>query len=347
MIIECTHCQKQYQLDDLEITPEGTTLTCVQCNTTFVVRSHDHAPDRTEKGEPPSLPAHDHGPEPGNGDEASPSRWAALPDGAFIEEDEVSFAYARAMGAEASLLPDDRSPHGCQSQSKTDQEGLPVTRSDLPPGSKVDHKEGEHEERTRAHTSPAERRRVWRRLFIALSACVVLFCAAAALMVGYRLVGGTFHFETGAAHVASWFNRLLGLEPSDKGSIQLSDLNGYFVTRGREARIFVIEGKATNRLKAPCSFLRVSGTLFDEKGEVTARETGYCGNILNVKELQSYSQKAILERLSNAYGTTLSNLNLEPDQSLPFMLVFFDPPANIAEYSVEVIDYKAARHRSP
>lgn len=349
MIIECTHCEKQYQLDDVEITPEGTTFTCTHCNTTFVVRCHDLDPGRSAKRGRPPLPVHDQGPEAGNGEEGSASAWAALPDSAFTEEEVVSLAYARAMGAEDALPPDERTPHGCRGASKTEQQGSNVTLSDLPSGagSEADWKEGDVEQRISGRTRPGERPRVGKRLLVTLSACFVLFCASLALMLGYRLLGGTFRFETGAAQVAAWVNRLLGLEPAEKGSIQLSDLNGYFVTRGKETRIFVVEGKATNRLKAPCSFLRVSGTLFDEKGEVTARETGYCGNVLNVRELQSYSQKAIRERLSNAYGTTLSNLNLEPDQSLPFMLVFFDPPANIAEYSVEVLDYKATHSRSP
>jgi hypothetical protein len=117
-------------------------------------------------------------------------------------------------------------------------------------------------------------------------------------------------------------------------------LNGYFVTRGKDNRIFVIEGKATNEYKSPCSFLRATGSLFNEKGDIAAKEVAYCGNIFNLRELQTYSKKIILERLANAYGSTLSNLNIEPDQSLPFMLVFFDPPANISEYSVEVLDFK-------
>ena len=35
----------------------------------------------------------------------------------------------------------------------------------------------------------------------------------------------------------------------------------------------------------------------------------------------------------------LSNFNIEPGKSVPFMLIFFDPPGKLSEFSLEVHKY--------
>jgi hypothetical protein len=83
----------------------------------------------------------------------------------------------------------------------------------------------------------------------------------------------------------------------------------------------------------------VKGTLFDERGNPAAEKTVYCGNVLSVKQIKSSSRKKIEQSLQNAYGSTLSNFNIEPGKSVPFMLIFFDPPGKLSEFSLEVHEY--------
>jgi hypothetical protein len=133
---------------------------------------------------------------------------------------------------------------------------------------------------------------------------------------------------------------LLPLNKLDSGKIQISDLNGYFQDRARkESPVFVIEGNVTNGYKSPCHSIQVKGILFDERGNPAAEKTVYCGNVLPVKQIKSSSRKKIEQSLQNTYGSTLSNFNIEPGKSVPFMLIFFDPPGKLSEFSLEVYEY--------
>ena len=136
--------------------------------------------------------------------------------------------------------------------------------------------------------------------------------------------------------VISW----LPLNRLDSGKIQISDLNGYFQDRaGKEPPVFVIEGNVTNHYKSPCHSIQVKGILFDERGNPAAQEIVYCGNVLPTAKVKASPRKKIEQSLQNAYGSTLSNFNIEPGKSVPFMLIFFDPPGKLSEFSLEVYKY--------
>ncbi len=339
MLIECIQCQKHYNIDDAKITDEGFMFTCLQCGASFLVRSCDEPS--------PTAGSQDWGPDRTLyvWNEGAALPLAAYQDAAFIDEEEVSLPYAQAMGAitisrEATLAVPTGGPPVSPHSNVLDQSSEPYRQ-------RVGIEKEKPQPVADRKGKQGSRQLLLRRFLGIFVLCSIIVSAAVTFMIAYPILRNKIHFKKGAVELVSRVNQLLGFENPENGSIHLSDINGYFVTRDKNTRIFVIEGKATNRFKSPCSFLQVNGTLFDEKGETAAQESSYCGNVLSLKELQTYSPKAISERLSNAYGTTLSNLNLEPDQSLPFMLVFFDPPANVSEYSVQVADFKAAHSKSP
>jgi hypothetical protein len=134
----------------------------------------------------------------------------------------------------------------------------------------------------------------------------------------------------------------------ESGKIQISNLNGTFQDRaGKGSAVFVIEGNVTNRHKSPCHSIQVKGTLFDERGSPSVEGVVYCGNILTTKQVKSYSRKKIEKILQNTYGETLSNFNVEPGKSVPFMLIFFDPPGKLSEFSAEVHEYTLQEPGTP
>jgi hypothetical protein len=141
---------------------------------------------------------------------------------------------------------------------------------------------------------------------------------------------------------------LLPFHKLESGKIQISDLNGTFQDRaGKGSAVFVIEGKVTNHHKSPCNSIQVKGTLFDERGNPSVEGVVYCGNILTTKQIKSYPRKKIEKMLQNTYGETLSNFNIEPGKSVPFMLIFFDPPGKLSEFSVEVHEYNLQEPGTP
>ena len=122
----------------------------------------------------------------------------------------------------------------------------------------------------------------------------------------------------------STVKQFLGLRDETKGSIALERVRGYFLEHATFSRIFIIEGRAVNQWKEPRSFIKVKGTLQNAKGTIVEQRTVYCGNLLEEKDLKELPKEAIEKSLSSQFGISFSNVNVPPQKSVPFMIVFMD-----------------------
>jgi len=122
----------------------------------------------------------------------------------------------------------------------------------------------------------------------------------------------------------STIKQFLGLRNEAEGSIALERVRGYFLEHTTFSKIFVIEGQAVNQWKEPRSFLKVKGTLQNAKGTIVEQRTVYCGNLLAEKDLKELSKEAIEKSLSSQFGISFSNVNVPPQKSVSFMIVFMD-----------------------
>jgi len=129
----------------------------------------------------------------------------------------------------------------------------------------------------------------------------------------------------------SALRQFLGLSDEKEGSIAIEKLRGYYLENIKSARLFVIEGQAVNHWNESRSFIKVKGTLLDAKGTKVEEKVVYCGNILSEKDLKELPKEAIEKSLSSQFGISFSNVNIPPDKSVPFMIVFTDPPTGAAE----------------
>ncbi len=137
---------------------------------------------------------------------------------------------------------------------------------------------------------------------------------------------------------------ILPFKKTEMSNLQFSDLNSYRLNRGsKKPSVFIIEGKVTNHYEVPCHAVKVKGILFDEKNKKIAEEIVYCGNTLKEKEIKAYSQKKIDKLLKNPIGSTKPNVNIDPGQSIPFMILFFNPPKKEFEFSIEILKYTLDR----
>jgi hypothetical protein len=123
--------------------------------------------------------------------------------------------------------------------------------------------------------------------------------------------------------------------PDGNTILPKSQLRGYYIDNINVGRIFVIEGKAINNSSEAKSFIKVKGALFDSMGNKLAEREVYCGNILSGEELMELVADQINYRLNNPGGDPSVNLNIPPQKSIPFMVVFFDLPEDIKKFNVE------------
>jgi len=120
-----------------------------------------------------------------------------------------------------------------------------------------------------------------------------------------------------------------------QGEIRISTSQSYYVENSVSGQLFVIKGLVTNNSVTAQSELRVKGTLYKEKGTPLLHQTVYCGNIISDDDLKSASRDSLNNQMANPFGAALSNVNVAPGQSLPYMIVFTDLPEELNEFSVE------------
>jgi hypothetical protein len=170
----------------------------------------------------------------------------------------------------------------------------------------------------------------------------LLFLAALA-------AGGYFAWRAGKIDLSGLLNvarirTLLHLDATEvaEGQIRTRGLNGFFLQSRKAGRLFVIQGEAVNDYREPRSAIAVKGVIFDDKGVPLLQQTVFCGNPLDTAELTGTSFDRIVERMNNQFGDSLSNLNVPAGKAIPFTIVFHNLPAELSEFSVEVIDSKSA-----
>ena len=123
-----------------------------------------------------------------------------------------------------------------------------------------------------------------------------------------------------------FLKKYLGVKDPSEGFFSLEKVRGYYLETNNLNRVFVIEGEAVNRWKESRSFIRVKGVLLDSKGNKFQEKEAYCGNLLSEKDLKEMNKAAIEKSLSSQFGISFSNVNLQPDKAVPFMIVFMDLP---------------------
>ena len=333
--------------------PDGVEIHCKNCNRTFLIRPHgaqraQETPAETPSP-PPTVPVTQEPSAPPLFPEeaASPADFDAS---IFTQRDEIPYSIVRAyeeIGSAPDPVPQEEpedvwSPPEVSEPIDAEPPDVLLDRDEAEPPDTMGTLGGDEyfstpyplgKDLVVGQTKGTKGRlRKW-----LVGGLVVVLVASLALLAGKCATEAPWEklkkFGQGAFS-------LLPLNKLETGKIQISDLNGYFQDRaGREGPVFVIEGNVTNRYKSPCHSIQVKGTLFDERGNPAAEKTVYCGNVLSVKQIKSSSRKKIEQSLQNAYGSTLSNFNIEPGKSVPFMLIFFDPPGKLSEFSLEVHEY--------
>jgi len=135
-------------------------------------------------------------------------------------------------------------------------------------------------------------------------------------------------------------------EPAEPGEppterikyIQPVDFRQYIITNEKAGPVFVVEGKALNKFTTPKERIKVRVTLFDAAGNVLSAQEQLCGNTLSLFQLQVQSEQEIVEALNSQAGIYANNTYIKPGDTTPFMVVFFNPPEEVEEYQIKIVD---------
>lgn len=102
-------------------------------------------------------------------------------------------------------------------------------------------------------------------------------------------------------------------------------------------KLTVIEGKVINLFDEPRSFIELEASLFDANGTplVTKRQMG--GPHISLFQLQVLGQAELEEALRDQISILNYNMDIKPQESVPFMFIFYNPPEGAANYNVKIV----------
>ncbi len=121
--------------------------------------------------------------------------------------------------------------------------------------------------------------------------------------------------------------------------LQLQDISNQRLRLPSDRVVIVLRGKVVNSSPKLVSDLKIKGVLVDKKGKVLAEVVTSGGVSFSEEELDLLDSKK-LAMLEN------SAVNLPPNGGeLPFMIAFYDYPANASECYVELSSFKVKKGR--
>ena len=86
--------------------------------------------------------------------------------------------------------------------------------------------------------------------------------------------------------------------------------------------------------------IQVEAQFRNAAGDVLSKATSFCGNIFDDSELVSLNLDRIQTDLHNELGQSLSNANILPGKSVPFLVILGSPPAGISKVTVTISGFK-------
>jgi predicted Zn finger-like uncharacterized protein len=137
-------------------------------------------------------------------------------------------------------------------------------------------------------------------------------------------------------------NQLLNPQPEPTGpSISIRSGDNFYISNDELGSLFVINGSVTNVSNQPQGEIAVEATLYASDGTPLKNIKTFCGNPITKEELRSESLESLRERMGNRLGAGLSNVSVQPGESIPFCAVFHNLPENFAEFGISEAEASA------
>jgi predicted Zn finger-like uncharacterized protein len=321
MIVECEKCKSKFRLDEGLLSKEGSTVRCSVCKNVFVA----YPPGVEPMEEPEELVLEDL--EETAAMEDMPPVLDKQDSHAVerIMDDDFEQAFEEAMEGDAIEVA---SPDEIVEKEKRDK-AKEVSRER---GRKrKEPKKPRKEVQAAQLATPPKKKRKGFRLLPAILIIVLLLLGTAA---GLRFLAPQL--------IPDFLSFLKPERTQDIGDLGVRRLtfksvSGTFVESEQAGQLFVVRGMVTNNYPRSRSLILVKGTILDDQGEVVKTKLAYAGNVFSEKELQEMPLEEINQAMKNRFGKGNMNVNIQPQRTVPFMIVFENLPDNLSEFTVEAV----------
>jgi predicted Zn finger-like uncharacterized protein len=330
MIIECPYCSTRFRLDEKRLSTARPMLKCSRCQHIFP--APERAAGRPQEAPPPAPPV-DEVAEPTDARapvEAPPApaaRPAGTRAGAPPPAENLAFTFADESDDWDAGSSDE--PHVLQEQFSFAASPHPAQPEPRPVPKRAGVRRGVEAEEEADDETEAPRGAAIsvRPVFLFLLLVVVAYGVLAGALKNNpewaAELADTLPFIGGGNH-----DRLLNRK------VTLLNIDGGY-ERIREGKtIFVVTGEIANHAAVALSTVQVLARILDDHGAVIDERTIFCGNAIPLKLLKELSlgEVSIVGRLKPP-----KSLLVRPGDTSPFVVVFTDLPAPVAEFTAQVV----------
>jgi predicted Zn finger-like uncharacterized protein len=347
MIVECDKCHTKFRLEDKLIKETGSKVRCSVCNHKFMV-----FPQKAEKkvSEGPVVESQK-GPYKKEPFSALDKTLVAdvIEEIAKAPSEETS-EFDRTL-VETGYQEDEMEPVSFEDISQIDSGIIRAESPDIKKAmeratkvveelrDKEEQETGEEVTKTEEPllpTQPIKKGRRPRILLFVLILILLLTAAASALV---------FFMPEMLPESIPFLQRPAKEQVLDMGNKRLSfsNLEGSFVDSSTAGKLFVVSGSVANNYPDKRNYIRVRSTILESKGKVAKSKIVYAGNPLNTNDLQTLSIEQIHNKLMIKEGRDNINMDIAPNASIPFMIVFENLPEDVSEFTVEAISSSPAK----
>jgi predicted Zn finger-like uncharacterized protein len=329
MIIQCKQCATKFRFKDELMTGEGVWVRCGRCGHEFFevnTRQDASAPPAQEavKAKPDSAvvpaaeapaPREEPAPKP------VPKPEPMAPPKMLTPADVISKPLAPAE----VISPTAASRPLASVDAISPAEGVnpvPVEEEEV----ELDDEEQEERPRTSFWTTGR---------LVAYSILVFLVVGGVYLWLNPGITRDILNFVNPGAS-----DRVLGPAPTapvaTAGGINFAEVKERFTKSIASGDILVISGLAVNEYEYPVARLKLRGKILDNTGKILGEVETFAGNLLTDDELNRLTDKEVLAELQKPEGSDMPNTNIRSRASIPFMIVFMNPPKEVDEFIIEL-----------
>lgn len=120
--------------------------------------------------------------------------------------------------------------------------------------------------------------------------------------------------------------------------LTMRNVRQYQVDNEKVGKVFVVEGRVLNEFPQPKELITLEAALYDKDRKTLVSKKQLGGAQLSLFQLQVLSEKEMESFLNNKVEILTNNTNVPHGGEVPFMVLFYAPPNEMAEFGVKIVD---------
>ena len=154
------------------------------------------------------------------------------------------------------------------------------------------------------------------------------------------LAGGAFYFVDGnpGKTPSGNFIPVQTRSAPENAVFDVGNLKGYLHKQASGDPLYVVKGTVKNIGKDLSSGIRVEATLLGKGNQAIVKNGTFAGNVIDDSLIPHMTRVRIEGFLGMRFGEGDVNRDIPAGKTLPFMVVFFDPPEGVESFRVDAID---------